>query len=122
MAGSPRLEAISAVTVFTADMPRAVAFYEKLGFAMRYGGADSSFTSFHVGPGYFNLMEGRPPAPIWGRTIIHVSDVDAMYRVALAAGLHPEAPPANASWGERYFHIRDPDGNELSFAHPLESR
>jgi catechol-2,3-dioxygenase len=27
--------------------------------------------------------------------------------------------PRNASWGERYFHMLDPDGHELSFARPL---
>jgi hypothetical protein len=25
----------------------------------------------------------------------------------------------NAPWGERCFHIHDPDGHELSFARPL---
>jgi uncharacterized glyoxalase superfamily protein PhnB len=24
--------------------------------------------------------------------------------------------PADAIWGERYFHITDPDGHEISFA------
>ena len=24
--------------------------------------------------------------------------------------------PQDTSWGERYFHMRDPDGHELSFA------
>jgi len=33
-------------------------------------------------------------------------------------GFHPESPQ-DASWGERYFHMPDPDGHELSFAHPL---
>jgi uncharacterized glyoxalase superfamily protein PhnB len=27
--------------------------------------------------------------------------------------------PSDAPWGERYFHIRDPDGHELSFARRL---
>jgi hypothetical protein len=27
--------------------------------------------------------------------------------------------PQDASWGERYFHISDPDGHELSFPHPI---
>ncbi|SEP04178.1 VOC family protein [Aquisalimonas asiatica] len=115
----PVLEAISAVTVFTADMAAAVAFYQRLGFEMRYGGADATFTSFHVGPGYLNLMAGSPPAALWGRIIIHVSDVDAMYRRVREAGLQPEAEPSDAFWGERYFHLQDPDGNELSFARPL---
>jgi uncharacterized glyoxalase superfamily protein PhnB len=51
--------------------------------------------------------------------IIHVSDVDALYQRALDAGLAPESAPADATWGERYFHIRDPDGHQLSFAKRL---
>ena len=39
-----------------------------------------------------------------------VDDVDAMYRRALAAGFDPESAPADAPWGERYFHIHDRDG------------
>jgi hypothetical protein len=30
-----------------------------------------------------------------------------------------EAPPRNAEWEQRYFHLSDPDGHELSFARPL---
>src|SRR4030095_7110438 len=56
---------------------------------------------------------------IWGRVVFWVDDVDAMYRRAVAAGFDPESAPADAPWGERYFHIRDRDGHELSFARPL---
>lgn len=113
------LEQISAVTLFTADMARAVAFYDALGFPLAHGGTDADFTSFRVGPGFVNLARGRPPAALWGRTIIHVADVDAMYRRVRAAGFATETEPADAPWGERYFHVRDPDGHELSFARPL---
>ncbi|MBA1145710.1 VOC family protein [Ectothiorhodospiraceae bacterium WFHF3C12] len=120
MAGDEvNFDGISAVTVFTVDMAVAVSFYRALGFELRYGGEAAPFTSFHVGSGFLNLMRGDPPGRLWGRTIIHVSDVDAMYRRAVDAGLSPEAAPADAPWGERYFHIQDPDGNELSFARPL---
>jgi uncharacterized glyoxalase superfamily protein PhnB len=27
--------------------------------------------------------------------------------------------PRDAEWGERFFHLVDPDGHELSFARPL---
>lgn len=30
-----------------------------------------------------------------------------------------ENEPIDASWGERFFHIREPDGYQLSFAQPL---
>lgn len=114
-----QFERISAVTLLTADMARAVHFYETLGFPMRYGGPDADFTSFHVGQGYLNLMPGDTPRRRWGRVILYVSDVDAMYRRALSAGLRPAEEPADAPWGERFFHLQDPDGNELSFARPL---
>jgi len=52
--------------------------------------------------------------------ILHVDDVDTIYERLTSAGLSPDAPPEDASWGERYFHISDPDGHELSFAKSLE--
>ena len=117
------IESISAVTLVTAEMARAVRFYRSLGFELRDGGESETFTSFRLEQGYLNLMarpEAEPP-PFWGRVILHVSDVDALYARALAAGLRPEAPPRDAAWGERYFHIADPDGHQLSFARPLST-
>lgn len=114
-----RIESISAVTLFTADMPSAVAFYEAMGFELIYGGANDPFSSFRAGSSYVNVAAGVAPESLWGRVIIYVSDVDAMYRQAIAVGFKPEFAPSDAPWKERYFHIRDPDGNELSFAKPL---
>ena len=57
----------------------------------------------------------------WGRAIFYVADVDALYERALAAGLNSQFAPLDAAWGERYFHITDPDGHEISFARPLPS-
>jgi catechol 2,3-dioxygenase-like lactoylglutathione lyase family enzyme len=123
-AGSPgaHLQCISAVTLACADMARSVAFYERLGFPVTFGGADQPFTSLAVGPGFLNLqlVEGwTPPATVWGRVIIWVDDVDAVHARARRAGMSPATDPADAPWGERYFHLRDPDGHELSFARPL---
>jgi catechol 2,3-dioxygenase-like lactoylglutathione lyase family enzyme len=102
-------------------MARAVRFYQALGFTVRYGGETSSFTSFHAGSGYLNLIAhpaGRQWS-WWGRVIFHVTDVDSLYARAVAAGLEPESAPRDAAWGERFFHLTDPDGHELSFATPL---
>jgi catechol 2,3-dioxygenase-like lactoylglutathione lyase family enzyme len=117
----PEIRSISAVTFFTADMARAVRFYEALGFAKAYGGETAAFTSFRVGGGHLNLArrDGAPPPAGDTRVIFHVDDVDAVHALALARGFAPEAPPRDASWGERYFHISDPDGHALSFAKPL---
>lgn len=119
-----RIESISAVTLATHDMARAVAFYDALGFLLSYGSATAGFTSYHVGTSFLNLVlagdEFRPGW--WGRAIFYVADVDAVYRRALAHGLTPETSPRDAGWGERYFHITDPDGHQLSFARPLTAR
>ena len=31
-----------------------------------------------------------------------------------------ENEPKDATWGERYFHVREPDGYQLSFANPIK--
>ncbi|MGH9274881.1 MAG: VOC family protein [Acidimicrobiales bacterium] len=101
-------------------MARSVGFYEALGFRLRYGGAAADFTSFTVGDGYLNLQAGeRGDTGVWGRIVFYVDDVDAMHARVVAAGHHPDTSPTDAPWHERYFHLRDPDGHELSFARPL---
>ena len=118
------IECVSAITLATRDMPRAVRFYQTLGFHLTYGGADAPFTSFQAGTGYLNLV-ARPANrrwPWWGRVIFYVSDVDALYKHAVACGLRPPTPPRDGEWGERYFHLTDPDGHEISFARPLGDR
>ncbi len=119
------VECISAVTLLTMDMGMAVAFYRSLGFRLLYGGAEAPFTSFGVGAGYLNLqldLAGSSRQAIWGRVVFWVEDVDAMYQRARGARFVPETAPSDAPWGERYFHIRDPDGHELSFARPVSPR
>ena len=115
------VQSISAVTLAVRDMAAAVEFYGgKVGLEMLYGGGDAAFTSFQVGAGYINLiLEEGHGANWWGRLILYVDDVDAMYRKLVEAGLEPDGVPTDAPWHERYFHISDPDGHELSFAKPL---
>jgi len=114
------IESISAVTLVTVDMKRAVGFYRSLGFALRYGGEEASFTSFAVGDDSLNLqLRADARVAPWGRVILYVSDVNALYDRAIALGLSPSTPPRDAPWGERYFHLSDPDGHEISFAKPL---
>lgn len=118
--GHVQPESISAVTLIVADMQRSVGFYEGFGFEPRYGDENAAFTSFSVGGGYLNLARGEPPVEHgWGRVIIYVADVDAHYEAAVSRGHDVEAPPRDAEWGERYFHVNDPDGHQISFARPL---
>ena len=119
--GGGPVERISAVTLRCGDMAASVALYEALGFTTLFGGAGAEFTSLAVGSGYLNLQLGDvdPVGGAWGRIVFWVDDVDAMFDRAVAAGCAPLTEPADAPWGERYFHLRDPDGHELSFARPL---
>jgi len=110
---------ISAVTFAVRDMARTVEFYRKLGFRLVYGGVEDEFTTLQAGDALVNLVL-RPgyEGQWWGRTIFRVDSADAQYADAIAAGIEVQ-PPLDAPWGERYFHVTDPDGHELSFAEPL---
>ena len=115
------IETISAVTLATHDMARAVRFYRALGFTVHHGGEVAAFTSLAAGSGSLNLIAQAADRAWswWGRVIFHVADVDAFHRHAVGQGLKPDFAPRDAEWGERYFHITDPDGHQLSFARPL---
>ncbi len=84
------LESISAITLATHDMARSLTFYRTLGFVLKHGGPDASFTSLRAGSGYLNLVKVSDVVSIswWGQTIFYV-DVDAQYARAVAAGLAP---------------------------------
>ena len=113
---------LSAITLAAANMAAAVRFYETAGFARITGGPEAAFTTFRAGTGFLNLQLDPVYAPIgaiWGRAIFWVADVDATHGRLVAAGFVPTTAPADAPWGERYFHIHDPDGHEISFARPL---
>jgi catechol 2,3-dioxygenase-like lactoylglutathione lyase family enzyme len=117
-----KVDRISAVTLTVASMRNSVRFYrDVLGMAIIYGGEDGCFSSLRTKDAnapILNLEQGHPVIR-WGRMIFYVADVDAFWAYLLGQGFHPESP-RDASWGERYFHMSDPEGHELSFARPLQ--
>ena len=119
---APKIEKISAITFRVLNMKASVQFYRNvLGMELLYGGERESFSSLRANDSasaILNLEQGGS-ASGWGRLIFHVADVDAVWADLKEKGFDPEIP-RDASWGERYFHILDPDGHELSFARPLE--
>ena len=117
MGNTMTLKNISAVTLAVRDMRRAIAFYQKLGFELFYGDSASGFSSLRAGDAIVNLAATSAyEGGSWGRVIFRVEDVDALCRALKAAGLNPQGLPRDAPWGERFFHLVDPDGHELSFA------
>jgi catechol 2,3-dioxygenase-like lactoylglutathione lyase family enzyme len=97
-------------------MARAVRFYnEILGLEIIYGGTNAPFSSLRTRgaqDAILNLEQGTSSAQ-WGRVIFHVKDVDEIWGYLRSKGFNP-ARPRDAAWGERYFHLEDPDGHELS--------
>jgi len=121
MGHGSRIQSINAITLMVFDMNRSLHFYTSLGFEVSYGGPEAPFSSLRVGNQFLNLMLDSQSIDrcTWGRIIFHVEDVDATYRIAIDSGHSPENVPRDADWGERFFHLDDPDGHKLSFARPL---
>jgi len=128
------LRTINALTLCTRNMERSCDFYSKLGLTVTFGGPSAGFTTFSANAPvtasnnalHINLVLAEaytPPAPQpgapggWGRAVIFVDDVDALHTQLADGGVTAPAP-RDAPWGERYFHLLDPDGHELSFATP----
>ncbi len=116
------IQHISAVTLAVHDMIRSIEFYRKLGFELVYGGKSAAFSSLRAGEALVNLIASATyEQKWWGRVIFRVDDIDALYRLLDAQALVLESPK-DAPWGERYFHVQDPDGHELSFAELLVAK
>ena len=111
---------LSAITLSVTNMARSVDFYRStIGLNLLYGGTTDSFTSFQIGSGFLNLISNlNTEIHWWGRVILHVDQVDEVYNKILVSGWPIDDSPRDAPWGERYFHVTDPDGHELSFATP----
>lgn len=135
---------ISAVTLRISDMKKSVEFYSKIpNFKMVFGGHDKEFTSFLIEDktkSYLNLklkdemirkvelmkaVHGRTTSqPDCGRIIFYVDDVDELFAYmendeTISRLGNLESKPEDAAWGERFFHMLDPDGYKLSFAIPI---
>lgn len=117
------MQALSAVALFTADMAASVDFYETIGLSVIFGGPETSFTTMDIGPVAFLNLQFDPtwtvPERTWGRFIMWVDDVDAAHARLVDAGYVPTMAPSDAAWGERYFHITDPAGHEVSVSRRL---
>lgn len=132
---------ISAVTLIIKNMKRSCNFYSRIpGFNLVYGGSSGdSFTIYKIGnndtSAYLNLelnlgtnisnSDNYPDKVQFGRIIFHVDDVDKLYSYFkgnkdISDTISLENEPEDAPWKERYFHIREPDGYQLSFATPIK--
>lgn len=119
---------------YVGDQERSSAFYQAaLGLAPRLH--VPGMTEFALGRGVvLGLMpeagirrllgDALPPAtPGQGvpraELYLHVADVAASHRRALAAGARELSPPALRGWGHEAAYSLDPDGHVLAFARSM---
>jgi len=119
------MRGIDNIGICTADLPRSVAFYQRLGFSEEYRNERGVLIA-NEGVRLFLFATRKPnPAPV-GRElglfdnspgIDHISfavaDVDALYTSLREDGVKFGGPPEDQSWGARMVGLKDPDGNNL---------
>ncbi|MEO8229699.1 MAG: VOC family protein [Chloroflexota bacterium] len=122
------------IGLVVADMGRSLAFYRRLGFDLPPG-ADSEPHVEAALPGGLRIAwdtvetirsfdpEWTPPAGGHRIGLAFLCDdpaeVDATYAALLAAGSHGHHEPWDASWGQRYATVLDPDGTAVDLFAPL---
>jgi catechol 2,3-dioxygenase-like lactoylglutathione lyase family enzyme len=138
-----KVHKISAVTLIIKNMERSCNFYSEIpGFKLVYGGSpDDTFTTYEIGEDVpkiclnlelnitnnYHMDNDERKIQHFGRIIFHTEDVDKLYiyfksNISISTVISFENEPSNAAWGERYFHIREPDGYQLSFAKPFDKK
>jgi uncharacterized protein len=121
---------ISIVTLGVADVTRATAFYESLGW--RRSSASQATITFFAMQGSVLALYGREPladdvgVPAAGDGFRAVTlalncdsrdEVDAVFAEWVAAGATPVKHPEPVFWGGYSSYVADPDGHLWEIAH-----
>ncbi len=121
MAVTARFEEL---VIFVTDVELTARFYETaFGFSRRRSG--EGFTVLDVGGVRFSLQSRALATRHGGETVskmsldrtappfelaFDVTEVDATFARAVAAGAEPLEDPHDTEWGDRIAHLRDPNG------------
>ncbi len=125
-----KVQKISAITLKIQNMEKECKFYSNVpGLTLIRGGPDFTFTSFEINDDFNNsktylnleLKNEDTYNKNYGRIIIYSDNVDKLYNYFkndknVANLITIKTEPQDGEWGERYFHILDPEEFELSFA------
>jgi predicted lactoylglutathione lyase len=122
---------VSLITLGVADVARATAFYESLGWS-RAGESMEEISFFQLDGQVLALYArkmmdedlGRDPEAEPGTGSVALaqnvalrSDVDRLFGEAVSAGATPLKLPHDTPWGGYVGYVADPDGNAWEFAH-----
>ena len=117
----PRVTAL-APQFLVDDLPRSIAFYEKLGFT--FGEPWDGFYAIGYLDGLELHLKEAPryePERQYRRENEHldaaggVDGIEAFYAQCVANGTKILRPLADTAWGTKDFYVEDPDGYILSF-------
>ena len=110
---------LEGLTLHVDDVERSRDFYLRIPGAVLVDHRPGDFALLQIGGARLGLLTTRylrGGGPGFHMEISTSSDaVDALYEQVRAAGIEPDGPPADRSWGERTFHVTDPDGNLIEF-------
>lgn len=115
---------LTGLTLHVDDVERSREFYLRIPGAVLVQHRPGEFALLRIGEEKLGLLAAR--ALPEGSPGFHMeisstlAGVDALYEQVRAAGIEPEGPPANRWWGERTFHVSDPDGNRIEFDSRLD--
>jgi uncharacterized protein len=122
---------ISLLTLGVADVAKATAFYERLGFVRSNTASQESVSFFQAGPVVLSLWgrdaqrDDARAAQLWtgnggmvvAQNLTSEAQVDAMMARAEAAGAHILKPAGKTFWGGYDGYFADPNGHvwEIAF-------
>jgi catechol 2,3-dioxygenase-like lactoylglutathione lyase family enzyme len=108
------IKGISAVTLATHDMRRAVEFYRLLELPVVHGGEEASFSSFRAGDNFLNLiLEPGREWSWWGRLIFYYAESSIM--PMSTPSMYGWSPPATGPTTRR----ATPNGASASSTSPI---
>ncbi|GLQ35676.1 glyoxalase [Amylibacter marinus] len=121
---------INMISLSTADLPRARAFYTTLGWVEAEGGNDK-IAFFQLAGQYFSIYDRAAlaedigqdiPATTTGGVTLAINydnpqQVDAAYDAAIDAGATDLRRPSEIFWGGYSGNYADPDGHLWEVAH-----
>ena len=118
---TPRLTSL-APQLLVGDLARAIAFYQRLGFA--FGEPWDGFYAIGERDGLELHLKEAPRSVAERRhrreeqhldAAAGVEGIEAFYAHCIASGATILKPLAATAWGTADFYVEDPDGNILSF-------
>lgn len=110
------------VSLAVKDLAASRAFYEKLGFEVRFGDAAQNWLILQNGSATIGLFQGvferniltfNPGWDAAGNKLPAFTDVRELQRRLRAAGIEPATPADESTTGPASFIVVDPDGNPI---------